>query len=69
MKKQVNIRLEESVIEKLDTIQDVLSQRTFDLYDQAENLPYIPSKSEWTRTEVLTYAIEEMYKKYILESN
>jgi hypothetical protein len=68
MKKQINVRLDKKTIEKLDILQDVLSQRSFDLHNAAEDLPFIPNRTEWTRTEIFTYAIEEMYQRFVKSS-
>jgi len=65
VKKQINVRLDEKTIEKLEMLQDVLSQRSYELHSAAEDLPFVPGKTEWTRTEILTYAIEEMYKRFV----
>ena len=68
MKMQINVRLDEKTIEQLNMIQDVLSQHSYDLHSQASDLPFIPGRTEWTRTEILTYAIEEMYEKFVKSS-
>lgn len=59
VKRPINIRLEECDIDKLDEIQEILSEHSKQL-NESGAMPY-SAKTNWTRTDVMSYMINKFY--------